>query len=176
VQYDPARLQPGHRYAVRATIRVADALWYTTTQMYPVLADPGNTDAGTLRVERVHAQPVRVDRPLVNTYWRLLTLDGQAVHFHGPGREPHLLLHVDAARATGSGGCNTYTGTYRADAGKLSITSVASTMMACVEGMEVESGFHAALAATKGYRISGDSLTLTGASGKVLATLQAVDF
>ncbi len=176
VQYDPASVQPGHRYAVRATLRVGDALWFTTTRMYPVLADPANTDAGTIRVERVHAEPARVDRPLANTYWRLVTLDGQPVHFRGPGREPHLLLHVDAMRATGSGGCNTYTGTYQADGKKLSITSVASTMMACVDGMEVESAFYAALAATNGYRTAGDSLTLTDASGKVLATFQAVDF
>ena len=48
--------------------------------------------------------------------------------------------------------------------------------MACVKGMENESAFYAALAATQGYRIAGESLTLTGSAGKVLATLHAVDF
>jgi len=176
VTYEPADVQPGHSYAVRATIRVGESLWFTTTQMHPVLPNSTQTDAGTIRVERVHAEPPRSDRPLVNTYWRLVTLDGQPVKFEGPGREPHLLLHVDGKRATGSGGCNTYSGTYQADGKKLSISSVASTMMACVKGMENESAFYAALAATQGYRIAGESLTLTGSAGKVLATLHAVDF
>ena len=176
VTYDPAEVQAGHSYAVRATIRVGEALWYTTTQMYPVLVNATQTDAGVIRVQHVHAEPPRSDRPLVNTYWRLVTLDGQPVKFEGPGREPHLLLHVDGKRATGSGGCNTYSGSYQADSKKLSISSVASTMMACVKGMENESAFYAALAATQGYSIAGDLLTLTGAAGKALATLHAVDF
>lgn len=175
VTYDPAEVRPGHRYTVRATIRVGEALWFTTTQHFPVLVEPDRTDAGTIRVQRVGVERAVPDRTLLNTYWRLVTLNGQPVHFEGPGREPHLVLHVDGARAAGSGGCNSFSGSYQTEGAKLSIKSVASTMMACVKGMEHEAAFYAALAATQSFTISGDSLTLSGAD-KALATFRAVDF
>ena len=39
--YDPAAIDPRHRYAIRAQIRVDDELWFTTTRVNPALNDAG---------------------------------------------------------------------------------------------------------------------------------------
>ncbi len=41
LNYDPSAVDPRHRYAVRAQIRVEDELWFTTTRVNPVLNDAG---------------------------------------------------------------------------------------------------------------------------------------
>lgn len=41
LNYDPTSVDPRHRYAVRAQIRVEDELWFTTTRVNPVLNDAG---------------------------------------------------------------------------------------------------------------------------------------
>ncbi len=41
LNYDPTAVDPRHRYAVRAEIRVEDELWFTTTRVNPVLNDAG---------------------------------------------------------------------------------------------------------------------------------------
>lgn len=53
LRYDEARIQPGHRYALRASITVAGKLWFTTTTHHAVFAD-GATDTNVL-VQRVAA-------------------------------------------------------------------------------------------------------------------------
>mgnify|MGYP001818083171 FL=1 len=39
--YDPATVDPRHRYAVRAQIWVEDELWFSTTRVNPALNDAG---------------------------------------------------------------------------------------------------------------------------------------
>ncbi len=41
LSYDPAGIDPRHRYAVRAQIWVEDELWFTTTRVNPALNDAG---------------------------------------------------------------------------------------------------------------------------------------
>jgi putative lipoprotein len=43
VPFDPARIVPAHRYAVRATVRTADALLLTTDTLHPVLTQGAPT-------------------------------------------------------------------------------------------------------------------------------------
>jgi putative lipoprotein len=40
IEFDPGNVDPRHRYAVRAQIRVDGELWFTSDSMYPVLT-PG---------------------------------------------------------------------------------------------------------------------------------------
>jgi copper homeostasis protein (lipoprotein) len=46
---------------------------------------------------------------------------------------------------SGSGGCNRFTGSYELNGERLTFGETAGTMMACIEGMETEKEFFAAL-------------------------------
>ncbi len=64
---------------------------------------------------------------------------------------------------SGSAGCNRYTATYTADAGKLTITPPASTKKFCSEPADVmaqEAAFLAALPTATSYQLSGKTLDL----------------
>jgi putative lipoprotein len=176
VHYDDSAVQSSRRYAVRATIRVAGGLLYTTTENYPVLMGGGKTDMGRLKLERVTESKAVPDRAVEGTYWKLKMLGDTAVTFGGPGREPSLTMHSAGQRATGSGGCNTFTGSYNLKPPALTFASTGATRRACVNGMETESAYYAALALARTFSISGDVLTLSDESGKALATFVAVDF
>jgi copper homeostasis protein (lipoprotein) len=52
IAYRPEQIQPRHRYAVRATIRVDGTLWLTTDTVYPVLTN-GITGAPDLQLTLV---------------------------------------------------------------------------------------------------------------------------
>jgi putative lipoprotein len=176
VHYDDAAVQSSHRYALRATIRVAGGLLYTTTQNYPVLTGGGKTDAGRLKLERVADSAAVADRTVEGTYWKLKALGDTAISFGGPGREPSLTLHPADHRAAGSGGCNTFTGSYSLKPPMLTLDSMAATRRACVKGMDTESAYLEALARVRTFSVAGDALTLSDDKGKALATFVAVDF
>lgn len=176
VHYDDSAVQSSHRYAVRATIRVAGGLLYATTQNHPVLTGGGTANAGRLKLERVPESNAAPDRSVEGTYWKLKTLGDTAITFEGPGREPSVTLHSADHRAAGSGGCNTFTGSYNLKPPALTFASTAATRRACVHGMETESAYYAALALVRTFSVSGDVLTLSDESGKALATFVAVDF
>jgi copper homeostasis protein (lipoprotein) len=111
--------------------------------------------------------------PLEGTSWRLVSLGGKAV-FPPEGRpRPSLDLDAEAARATGTDGCNRFMGGYSLDGDRLSFKELASTMMACVDGMEEAQRFTAALGATARYRVMGVHLELFDAAGAVLARFEA---
>lgn len=81
-----------------------------------------------------------------------------------------MTARFEAGRVTGFAGCNTFTGPYTLKGNSLTVGVVAGTMMACPEpAMALERAFHAALSGTLSYAIAGDRLSLTAASGAVLA-------
>jgi len=176
VHYSDSAVQSAHRYAVRATIRDGGGLLYTTTENYPVLMGGGKTDMGRLKLERVTESKAVPDRAVEGTYWKLKLSGDAAATFGGPGREPGLTLHSTAHRAAGSGGCNTFTGSYNLKPPALTFAATAATRRACVNGMETESAYYAALALVRTFSVSGDVLTLSDESGRALATFVAVDF
>jgi putative lipoprotein len=55
LKYDPARIDPAHRYAVRATIKDGDKLLFTSTQAYPVITNGAPTRGVEIVVEPVAA-------------------------------------------------------------------------------------------------------------------------
>jgi heat shock protein HslJ len=73
-----------------------------------------------------------------------------------------------AAESTvsGSGGCNRFTGGYRAEGANLTFGALASTQMACIgPAGDVEAAYLANLAATKTYTATADTLTMFDAQG-----------
>ena len=108
-----------------------------------------------------------------NTSWQLTRLGDKTVT-PDPQHGPNITLHSEQHRVTGSGGCNRITGSYTLDGDKLKFGQMASTMMACVSGMDTEHAFLDALGKTDAWKIAGDKLELLDASGKTVATLQPV--
>jgi uncharacterized lipoprotein YbaY len=172
VPFDPARLDPRALYSVRVRILSGERLLYTSDRTIPVLGAHG-TDAGTVTLVAVAPQSAP-DAPLVETYWALVALgtDPLPVGTSAGEREVHVILHGDPPRVSGYAGCNRLAGAYTLDGPRLAFGKMASTMMACPTGMDVESRLHAALAATAGWRVRGERLELLDAKGAVLATFE----
>lgn len=111
---------------------------------------------------------------VIEKYWKLVELNGQPV---APlEREPYFILKADNARVIGFGGCNSLTGSYVLDrkTARIRFTEVASTMMACMQGMEVEQAFHQVLRIVDNYSQDGDRLSLNRARMAPLARFEAV--
>ena len=89
-----------------------------------------------------------------------------------PQREPHFTLaqgkEKGSGTVSGSGGCNRFNGGFTLDGDQLRFSKMASTMMACADGMEQEGRFLKDLARIARYRIAGDQLELLDDSGATL--------
>jgi putative lipoprotein len=179
IAFDTGRIDPSHSYAVRARILVDDRVWFTTSQNYPVLTGGRRSDLQLLlrRASGTSAIPSRPNpgsAPLENTYWKLTSLGGSPIVSASRQREAHLILQPANRRVTGSGGCNRLSGSYQLNGDRISLGRVASTMMACVDGMKTEQAFLKALGRAIRWRISGQRLELLDAAGTPLASFEAV--
>lgn len=76
---------------------------------------------------------------------------------------------------SGSGGCNSYGGSYSILGGSLRFENTYSTLMACADTtiMEQESAYTQALVKVGSYRLEGDTLTLEGDSERLLMIFHA---
>lgn len=107
----------------------------------------------------------RPDLPLEGTEWALVELGGAPLP-EGVGAT--LLLHRDGGRVSGSGGCNTFTGSYRLAGASLDFGDVAVTAQACAGPVaEVERAYLAMLTGVGGYRLLGTTLELLAEEGVV---------
>jgi len=170
IPYDPSRIDSTRSYAVRARITVDGKLFFTTDQHYPVLTAGKGTEVELLL--RRAASSSQSTESLESTYWKLTQLGDDAVTVASQQPEPHLILNSVTGRATGSGGCNRMTGSYQLSGDRLSLGQMASTMMACVEGMETEQAFMKTLGQVSGWSITGRQLELKDAAGQVLARFE----
>jgi len=97
-------------------------------------------------------------------YWKLIELRGQAVSEMAPtNREPFIILKEQDSRVTGSGGCNTLTGAYVLNeaTSRIKFEKIASTMMACLNNMELEGNFLKVLEEVDNYSLSADGTQLS---------------
>lgn len=112
--------------------------------------------------------------PIENTYWRLAALGSQPVEVPSNGqREAHLVLHTRDARLAGSGGCNRLMGTFERNGDALRFPPIASTRLACPEGMEQEAVFLRTLERVAAWRVKGRQLDLLDAAGVGIARFEA---
>jgi heat shock protein HslJ len=104
---------------------------------------------------------------LTGTTWSATGINNgkEAVQSLVAGTEVTAIFAEDGTVA-GSGGCNSFNGTYTVDGAGIAFGPVASTKMACEQAvMDQETAFFAALAASSTYAISGDALELRDADG-----------
>lgn len=155
LEYDDAEIDPSHRYHVRASLTSAGTLLFATESPHPVITAGAPTEVTLTLV------PATIDRSLLNTYWRLLYVDGHAAVAGAAGHEPHIILQLQEQRLTGSTGCNRIIGTYALTAEQLQISPTGTTLVMCSEAlMQQERAMIAALRATSAYRVAGHLLEL----------------
>ena len=112
---------------------------------------------------------------LENTYWKLTRLGKAAVTVTSPQSEPHLTLSSESHRVSGSGGCNRLMGSYALKGDELTFSQMASTMMACPEGMDTEKAFLKAIEEVKTWKVTQRKLELFDAGGNAVASFAARD-
>jgi heat shock protein HslJ len=137
-----------------------------------VLTLSGTVAAATLTIPAA-ADPCEEATSFETNQWTLVELGGKPVDPAGLPREPYLEFLAEPRRVVGSGGCNRLTGEYHRDGERLSFKPLASTRMACVNGMDIEASFFAALDKVRAFRITGRRLELLGEGGETLAALKA---
>lgn len=172
IQYDPAQLQPGRDYALRARVSRGGELLFTTDRHYAVPPSGSEIDMMLVRAAPPANAESASTATLENTYWKLMQLGDQTVNVASE-REPYLVLHSDEQRVAGFGGCNRLTGSYSLSGDDLRFSQMAGTMMACTEGMEHEQAFHDALGQVARWHIDGERLDLYDEAGKLVARFES---
>ena len=107
------------------------------------------------------------------TEWRMLQIGGETVAGDAPQGEPTINLDAERSQASGTGGCNGYTGGYTLDGDQIRFTQIASTRRMCPEGMDTEDAFFYALETARTYAVVDGNLELYDAGGERLARFAA---
>lgn len=169
--YDPARLSPRGRHAVSGRILLDGRVLFRTDSVHPV--DPAAPSPVELRLVRAagDAPPGAAANPLTGRRWVAEDIDGKGVL----DRIETSLTLLEGEEVAGTGGCNRFRGGYRREGAEgLAFGPLASTMMMCPEAIaEQEQRFHAALGATRRWRIDPDgALLLLDAGERPLVRLR----
>ncbi len=176
--YDPARLNDRGRYALRARIESEGRLLFISTEHIPAFdrAQPVEIVVSRVRASRSEdpSSAVKPDASLTDTYWKLTELDGQPASLGARGRELHLVMNGQESGVRGFSGCNQFTGSYERDDARLRFGPLVATRMACIDGMDQEQRFLAALASAMRFTISGDGLALYSGDERLTLRFEAV--
>ena len=144
---------------------IGDVTGYQVTGDQTGLVLTGGTAALTFTPE---AQAEAL--PLEGTAWTLTTIatpDSQAVSSTIAGTR--VTAQFDGSTVSGSGGCNTYHGTYETSGTSLTFGPLAATKMMCDQDVATqEQGYLAALDATASFAIEVDQLSLSDDAGQML--------
>ncbi|HEY8941635.1 MAG TPA: META domain-containing protein [Cellvibrio sp.] len=128
-------------------------------------------------IESTLAEPGDATAPaaseFLNTYWKLTVLNDAEVTVSEKEREPYIVFNAEK-RIAGSDGCNRIMGSYTLEGEKLTLSEIASTMMACAEGGAQADAFRIALEKVASFTIHADQLELRDNTGLVIARFKAV--
>ena len=106
---------------------------------------------------------------LAYTAWTLVELDGKPVEIAADELAPSLVLDLEEARVTGSGGVNRLMGQFTLSGDELRFGPLATTRMAGPdEAMQREAALLAALARVTSYALDGRTLTLLAGADAVV--------
>jgi heat shock protein HslJ len=122
---------------------------------------------------------VKLNTEILNKYWKLVELIGQPVKMTASDqREPHITLHLDGNRLSGTGGCNTFSGTYELQPGNRIRFSqnMATTLLPCGDN-QTEQELLKVLQEADNYSLASDTaMTLNKARMAPLARFRVVYF
>ncbi len=164
--YNGDKIDDTHRYVVDARVILDGAVQFTTTAPHQVLN--GADDRPTLSLHTATAEP-----PFANTYWKLIQVGGeQTPPPQDQNTQAHLVFHSEGQQVKGNTGCNSLSGGYQNDDGRLTLEPLATTKRAC-RGPDQAQAFTDALARTQRFEIHGQRLTLYDEGEQALAILKA---
>lgn len=165
--YNGDMIDDTHRYVVDARVILDGAVQFTTTAPHRVL-DGTSDGTTTLSLHAATAEP-----PFADTYWKLIQVGGeQTPPPQDQNTQAHLVFHSEGQQVKGSTGCNSLSGGYQNDDGRLTLEALATTKRAC-SGPDQAQAFTDALERTQRFEIQGQRLTLYGEGEQALAILQA---
>jgi heat shock protein HslJ len=115
-------------------------------------------------VKQVQVGSPSVDVSIAPSEWALVELDSQPL----PAVSQALtLMLAEDGKTNGFAGCNQFAGTYTLAADQLTFSPLAATRKFCGETMNLEQQYLSALASTRTYRQTANSLELIGDNGTV---------
>lgn len=156
LRYDPAKVVPGHRYAVRATIRSEGQLLFTTDTHTPVLTE-GHPDKVDLMLVRVTSPEGGAPGQLWGTSWLLEDTGGTGVIDNAQAT----LEFPETGKVAGRGSCNRFFGTVELTGHSIAFGPLGSTRMACPEAvMNQEARYLKALQEAERYDFDGAFLLI----------------
>jgi putative lipoprotein len=184
LEYDPARIVENHSYTVRATIKREGKPIFTSTESYPVITRghpqevniilhsvaPESTSQSELKGRALRMSPQYL---VEHGGWTLIRLGDEAIPTGPHDPEPNIEFNPKEHRVGGSGGCNRLMGNYELDGESLRFSKMATTMMACEKGMDLEKNFLAALDEVRTWKLGILYLDLFAENGELLARFQA---
>jgi heat shock protein HslJ len=115
---------------------------------------------------------------IVGKYWKLLELNGETIQSTEQWRKtPHLILNISENKVNGSGGYNSFFGSYELqDNNGITFSPIGATKMACSNAiMQVEHQLFQAFEMTHKFTLSNDTLLLTKADLSPLAKFVVSD-
>jgi len=135
---------------------------------------PAQGEAGAPQMDSVRDRAPMPSATLENTEWKLVELSAQPVRVAEGLEAPNLRLDGAQKQASGSGGCNRFTGRYELGGDSLRLGPLASTRRACLdpETSQREKAFLVALDGTRTWQVTGDTLVLSSGA-EPLARLAA---
>ncbi|MFT6958355.1 MAG: putative lipoprotein [Halieaceae bacterium] len=159
IDFQPAQINEGKHYALRATIRRRGKLIFTNTDYI----DPFATNPVEVMVSAV-PDPV-ASAALRGTTWILETLEAEAIETSVGDKPIDLLLDPDEMRLSGFTGCNRYMGPFELvgstlNGALLSLGPLAGTRMACASDSGLEQRYLKLLVTITGYHLVNGGLSL----------------
>lgn len=114
------------------------------------------------------------DKAIADIYWRLTELNGKPIPAAGPDKkEVYIRLKKQTGTIEGFGGCNGFGGQFAiGEGGKISISNVIGTMMAC-DRIKDENKLYEALGECDNYIHLGKKLILNKGKKAPLARFEA---
>ena len=194
LRYSPSRIDVNHRYGVRASIRAPGGeLMFTTTAHRAVLERGAAEQNIELVVQRVSGAPAQSgtgdqaapgagntagagdaagDRAarasLPSGTWRLVAIQRPGAPEESIAADRRYTVAFADGRLTGLAHCNRYQGGYEEpEPGKLKVSPMATTLMACPEPSIADEFLRAVGGATR-YELRGERLLLTYGEAGVL--------
>ena len=167
--YDPARIQPGHGYAVRGVIEVEGRVAFRTDTIHQVLTRGAGEEVALRLVRATEAAAPEAAPTLVGPEWVAEDIGGRGV----VDRARTSLTFTADGKVSGSGGCNRIAGSYTLVGETIAFGQMISTMMACAPPIgEQEQRFMRVLGQARRWRITPEGkLELLDPAGVRLARL-----
>lgn len=143
---------------------------------FVIISCTGNKKADNDVNETTQTEVVNDDQVITGKYWKLITLDGQAVEMvENQEREIFFILNTDENTVGGFAGCNNITGEYELEDGnRIDFNNMGMTMQMCPDVDVNESEFMEVFELTDNYTIVDDTLSLNIGRRAPLAVFVAV--